>query len=191
MQQIWLAFALISSIVSSRQPFAVQFVKEVSGRAVTICLDGRKVETTFAGKLGFRDRYHEWTSVCAAVRKPIVTGQYTAFRARNSTSVGKNIAKAGNIVAHCFDAARTPDQCAGLQVAVWEALEDGGVRPNFLGGRFQVKANEAILANAAMYYAAIVEEKSATYLESANGKSQSQLSTGGIKPTPPKPPVDK
>jgi len=150
-------------------------VTEVSGRHVTICLDGRKVETTFAGKLGFRDRRNEWTSVCGAVRVPIMKGQYTTFRALDSRSVGRNISKAGNIVGNCFSAARTPDQCAGLQIAVWEALEDGGDRPNFFGGHFQVRADNAVLNIAQEYYATIAQDKGATYLESAGNHTQSQF----------------
>lgn len=166
-------------------PIPVQFVAEVSGKTVTVCLDGRKVEKTFAGKLGFRDRNHAWTSVCAAVRKPIVGGQFTYFKVRDSREARNNVPKAGNIVATYFDSARTPEQCAGLQIAVWEALEDGGQRPNFLGGRFQVHADPEVISNATLYYAAIVNEKSAVYLESASGKSQSQLSTPGKDPLPP------
>jgi hypothetical protein len=185
--QIWLAFTVIAHAAAPHMPVAVQFVAQVSGKTVAICIDGGRVHKTFAGKLGFRDKNHAWTSVCAAVRKPIVTGQYTGFRVRDSRRANANVPKAGNIVARFFDEAKTPAQCAGLQLAVWEALEDGGRTPNFSAGRFQAQSDPEVMDYGLTYYTAIAEEKSAVYLESASGKSQSQLSSPGKDAIPPRP----
>lgn len=128
---VWVTLSLAFAALASPQPFAIQFELAVSGRTVTVCIDGRSVETTFAGKLGFRDANHEWQSVCADVRSPVSGGQIYRVQNFSSTLYGGNVARAGNIVAKYFYAAQTPDQCAGLQIAVWKALEDGTDEPDF------------------------------------------------------------
>jgi len=158
------------------QPFRVRFAKSLTGRSVTVWIDG-KIENTFAGKLGFQEENTSWQSVCAAVKRPIVAGQFFGLRAARSEQVGGNIAKAGNIVAHYFTTARTADQCAGLQLAVWEAIEDGNASPDFLGGHFQVKTTPAVMAYALAYYKGGVDNPGkATYLIATNTE-QDQLTT--------------
>ena len=158
------------------EPIKVLFAQSGLGRNVTVIVDGR-AKTTFAGKLRFREQHRSWQSVCAEVRKPISTGQIFQVRPVNSQKVGGNISLAGNIVAKHFDAARTPDQCAALQLAVWEAVEDGGKTPNFQQGRFRAVASPAVLHHAEEFYQAINEAKDAAYLETAQGGGQGQLSS--------------
>lgn len=91
-----------------------------------------------------------------------------------STYIG-NIRKAGNIVAKYFNEAQTPEQCAGLQIAVWEALEDGGSSPDFFSGKFQVQADPASIVYAEHYYTAVNTPGQATMLQSTSGMAQSQI----------------
>lgn len=163
---IYLSAALLSS---APKPFAVQFAESVAGREVTVCIDGSTVETTFAGKLGFRDANHSWVSVCADVRSPVRQGQYFAMTAMKSTDVGGRITLAGNIVARYFNEATSADQCAGLQLAVWKAVEDGTDEPNFLSGHFQAKASYAVLAYAQQYYSALHTPGTAVFLLAGAG----------------------
>jgi hypothetical protein len=165
----WLLFPFAVAASSSAGPreFPVQFAKAVTGREVTVCIDGWKVETTFAGKLGFRDATHSWQSVCADLRSPVSTGQFFTVQLLNSQAVGGNVARAGNIVANCFKSAQTPEQCAGLQIAVWKALEDGDDQPNFRSGHFQVNASPAIMIWAQQYYTTINQPGVAIYLQTA------------------------
>jgi len=150
--QIWLILVAAAHIAAAWQPFDAQFVRSGMGREVTICLDGQKVERTFAGKMGFRDVSGTWWSVCADVRSPVSHGHISTMQPANSLKLGGNIAKAGSIVARCFKDAQTADQCAGLQVAVWKAIEDGPDVPDFNSGRFQVRASSAIIGYAQQYY---------------------------------------
>jgi hypothetical protein len=175
----WLAFAVYSASLSGQQAFPVRFAHAEIGRNVRICLDGRTFESAFAGKLRFQDETHSWLSVCADVRSPITEGQFFAVKARGSADLGGNLTKAGNIVARWFSAARTPDQCAGLQIAVWEAIEDGDARPDFLGGRFQVIASPAVMAYAQSYYQSIGQSGNATYLQTTAGAGGGQTGGGG------------
>jgi hypothetical protein len=177
MIQVWLTLAVAADLIFAWQPVDVQYVEGATGRPVTVCIDGRYVESTFAGKLVFRDRERSWQSVCAAVRKPIVNGQIFQVRPMRTTKAGGNIARAGNIAARYFDSARTPDQCAGLQLAIWEAIEDGGSQPDFAAGHFRVRATPAALAYAAKYFAASETEGEAIILQTGNTGGQDQIST--------------
>src|SRR3954469_7268018 len=100
MHQLIFAFVFFASLFP--QPFRVQYVQGASGQSVQVLIDGRHVETTFAGKLGFRDGKRSWTSVCADLRSPIANGQYFPVRALKSSEAGGRIARAGNIVAKYF-----------------------------------------------------------------------------------------
>jgi hypothetical protein len=178
MLQIWLALAMFFHQNAPAQPVAVQFARSMTGRNVQVCIDGWEVKTTFAGKLGFRDKTSSWQSVCGAVRSPVAQGQTYAVLPQKSSKVGGNIALAGRIVAKYFKLAQSPDQCAALQLAVWEAVEDGGPHANFGGGRFMAKASGAVLGLAQEMYQAIEEQGDALYLQAGgqgSGGGQSQF----------------
>jgi hypothetical protein len=179
MNQVMLAAALVAGALPQSQPFKVQFVRGAVGQAVQVSIDGGHVKTTFAGKLGFRDGTRSWTSVCAAVRSPISNGQYFAVRALPSSKVGGTVALAGNIVAKHFDSATTADQCAGLQLAVWEAIEDGGDHADFSRGHFQARATRNAMAYAVKYYEAIAEKGEAAFLQTGQGGGSGDDSDGG------------
>lgn len=177
-----IAISMAAQMAAQWQPFPVQFAASVTGETVTVCLDCRKVETTFAGKLGFRDRAGaQQLSVCVNVRGPISIGQSFWVKPMMTQRAGGHYALAGNIVAKDFSRARSQAQCAGLQLAVWEAIEDGGRYPDFGGGRFMVQASPAALAWAAEYYQDIATEGNALFLFEGNGDGQSQMMGSPIK----------
>ncbi len=138
----------------------VTFGSSGTGKSVQVVLDGR-VEPTYAGKLRFETDKGTWESVCADVKSPIFTGQSFPVKPESSIRHGGNIAKAGRIVAKYFNSARTPEQCAGLQIAVWTAIEDGSKKPDFVAGRFHVEADPVSLKYAAKYYQAANEKSPA------------------------------
>jgi hypothetical protein len=170
MKKIIVALLIGATTMAVADQVTVQFARGVMGRNVRLCIDG-KIETTFAGKLGFRDQYSSWTSVCANVRAPITNGQYFGVELHNSAKAPANYVKAGNIVAKAFNEAQTPDQCAGLQLAVWEAIEDGQDQPDFLGGHFQ--APPSVIAYAQHYYGTYINVPgSANLIWATLGQSQ-------------------
>lgn len=175
MNQIALAFAVLANAAAPSPPIQVQYATFTGGRTVVLCIDGRRVERVTAGKMGFVDPNGSWTSVCGDVRSPVIKGQYFTVRARRTSMVGGNVAKAGNIVAKFFKQAQSLDQCAGLQLAVWEAMEDGGSRPDFLGGRFQAQGSAEVLGFAAQYYRAVTEPGNALFLQTTGQGGQSQV----------------
>jgi hypothetical protein len=177
MNSVTLAIAGLLAAASSPRPVEVQFVQGTTGRTVTIMIDGRQTRTTFAGKLGFRERNRSWQSVCGNVRAPMTNGSFFRLKPLSSKQVGGRIALAGNIVAKYFASARTADQCAGLQLAVWEAVEDGGDHADFSTGQFRAAAPAAAMDYAQDFYEAITDAKEAAYLESQDSGGQDQFST--------------
>ncbi len=162
--------------------FTVQFNHGEIGQNVTVCIDNDLVETSFAGKLRFFDGKRSWMSLCADVRSPIRNGQTFSITLRRTDSLGLGYKMAGSIVYHCFEAARTEAQCAGLQLAVWEAIEDGGDQPDFTSGHFRVRADATVLAYATAYYGAAFSGGSAFLLQTSGaqgGASQGDGSPGG------------
>lgn len=168
------ALALAATVALANDTMVVRFARALHGRNVTVCLDGTHVKTAFAGKLGFQSETSSWATVCAAVRKPITNGQFANIKPRYTDEIGGNMAKAGNIVAKYFNEAKSDDECAALQIAVWEAIEDGGSKANFQGGKFQVLADPGVLALAQGMYGAADQGGSAALLQAGNG-TQDQI----------------
>lgn len=181
MKRIVMSILLMSSTLALSDGYVMQFVRSVCGKNVTVMIDG-KVEVTFAGKMGFRGPNSSWLSVCGDIRTPVCEGQFCEFAPRDTSAVGGNMAKAGNIVAKYFNAAKTREQCAGLQIAVWEALEYGDAALANPNGCFQVQADQATLAYAEKYYSAADDSGHATCLGSPNRAFQTQV-------TPDNPPT--
>lgn len=178
MISVGIALALGAQVAATWRPFTVQFVGHVRGENVQIRLDGRTVKRTFAGKLAIRDRRTTVYSVCGNVRGPVGNGQFFNVKPMKSSSDSR-LALAGSIVTNCFEVARTDAQCAGLQLAVWEAMEDGGRSADFQGGRFQANGSKEALAWAEAFYD---EQKAgeALFLWTGDGGGQSQFLPGLI-----------
>jgi hypothetical protein len=157
-----------------QDPFPVRFLGTDFGRSVTVRLDGRFVESTWAGRLTFADQNRRWWSYCANPRAPITPGMDFPMLARSSWSLGGNRRLAGNIIAHCFGKANSADACAALQLAVWEAIEDGGPTANFSAGRFAVQASGNLQQMAAQFYDSGEIDGNAIFLQ-AGGGGQDQL----------------
>ena len=175
MTHIYIAFAVVTGLSYPSQPVQFQFLGHASGSVVRICLDRKKVKQTFAGKLALRTQGRTVTSVCGDVRTPLRTKQVFWARIQPTTRFGHRERLAGSIVATHFHLAKSDQQCAGLQLAVWEALEDGGTSPDFRSGRFQAEAADDVMLYAAQYYQVQRATKIATVIESPGKVAQSQL----------------
>jgi hypothetical protein len=134
----------------------IQYVGPVSGEMITIQIDGR-TEQSWAGKLQFQDENgRQWSSYCADLRSPIMEGQGYGVNIIAATKGGGNVPLAGKIVSLGFNKARTAAQCAGLQIAVWEALEYGR---HAIGNRSNLKvdANPETMNYAHQFYLAALQ----------------------------------
>ena len=156
------------------QPFKIQFVRSITGMNVEVLLDGQHLKTSSAGRLYIRSATNSAGSYCGDIRSPMRSGQYFSVVQRNSKDVGGNIAKAGNIVAAGFHKARTNAECAALQLAIWEAVEDGGKLPDFSSGHFAARAPSNVLALAAEFYEAVSTPGKAILLQTG-GDGQDQF----------------
>ena len=172
----FLAAFIVAATVADSVPHtqSVQYTNSTLGRTVTVCIDGQKVETTFAGRLAFRDQTHGWFSYCADVRSPVHTGQTYSVRVQNTTKMSSNVRRAGNIVSRYFYSAKTADECAAIQLAVWEAIEDGGQEADFTAGAFQTRASVPVLTLAQQMYQGGSQDGNAVLLV-AGGAGQSQI----------------
>ncbi|HSI72801.1 MAG TPA: hypothetical protein VK934_06450 [Fimbriimonas sp.] len=158
------------------QPFPVKFARELSGRGVLVSVNGAAPHAGFAGKLAMQAQNGRTVaSVCANPGAPVVMGQVFPVRRLSSRWIGGRIAGAGNIVSKYFMQAQTADQCAALQLAVWEAVSDGGPLPDFEGGRFQAGSTDTIMELAAQFYDAFGEPGDAIFLQTGEGGGQDQL----------------
>lgn len=176
MSSICVLVGMAAQVFGPAQPIEVQFAQSLNGQMVRVMIDGRQTKTTFAGKLGFRDAHRAWQSLCAEVRRPIQARQHFLVRPASSLKLGGNVALAGNIVAKHFYGAKTAEQCAGLQLAVWEAMEDGGKFADFASGRFRAMATQSALDYGQEFYEAIYEAKEAAFLQAGDDGGQSQIS---------------
>jgi hypothetical protein len=173
-----LALAVASTFVQLNTPptFPVQYATELRGQQVIVSIDGRNPHATFAGKLGFRDRQNvNAIAVCCDVRSPIRAKQAYMVQVLGTSKFGGNVTMAGNIVAKYFNSATSPDQCAGLQLAIWEAIEDGGAQADFSSGRFQALGNDNVMQHAAGYYQAVADPGNAVLLRTTTNNGQSQM----------------
>ncbi len=175
MKTVALGLAFLSAQYGTLEPMKVQFNQALMGKAVVIMIDGH-VKQSFAGKMSMRNANSSWHSVCADVRTPIANGQYFDTHPIDSAKLGGKIEMAGNIVAAYFYEATSPAQAAGLQLAVWEALEDGGKTPDFNDGAFQAPgADPIVLTYAQTYYGAVQKRGHAAFLRGEPDLAQSQL----------------
>lgn len=156
-------------------PVWVQYAQTGAGRTVIVRLDGQRTKSTHAGVLGFVDANSRWLSVCGDVRAPVRRGQRFQVRPFECREVGGNVGRAGSIVAKYLRQVRTADECAGLQLAVWEAIEDGGSRADFASGRFRAQAPDAALQYARQFYESGSQAADALYLQAGDGGGQSQI----------------
>ena len=158
----------------------IRYVRSDIGTTVTISLDGGRDQPEYAGKLGFQQGNRAWQSVCANVRSPM-GGAAFPVKLLSSSKFGGNVAKAGNIVSACFNYAHTPAQCAGLQVAVWKALEDGTTQADFSSGHLRVSASPDVMSYARQYYKASGKKGEAVYLQTCDTKPGGQDQLAPVK----------
>lgn len=173
----FVAAALGAVAISSATPYDVKFKGTDLGKSVSITFFG-STKNVFAGKLRFQamPAGAQFLTVCADLAHSIYGGQIYKVENKFSAASPLGVQKAGNIVADKFAGANTADKAAALQVAVWEALYDGGSAPSFTSGNFCLNgASSSFKSLAASYYSAISKSGNALYLKTTTNTGQSQL----------------
>lgn len=148
--------------------------------------------SVFAGKLNFSNPGNTlglgelFQTVCVDLDHTL-NGNSFPVDLIDSNVQGGGIKLAGNIVKAFFAAAGSSNNnCAALQLAVWEAVYDGaddiannGAAPDWSHGEFKTSASATIKAQAATYFAAITTPGGAYYLkpnpQTTHGQGQMTL----------------
>lgn len=174
------ALTALSTVLAANAlatPFDMKFVRVDQGQGVSLTFDSN-VMSVFAGKLQFQNQSNgnKFLTVCADLTRPISPGQSYNVDPQFSALSTPAVKRAGNIVAANFFGANTNFKAAALQVAVWEALYDGGSSPSFTGGRFCLNgASQNLTSQATEYYQAICNTGNALHYKTTTNCGQSQL----------------
>lgn len=120
---------------------------------ITVLTDSPK--TVKAGALNFTNGSSTLTTYCADARSPL-DGAFHGYSSMTvDTTAASGLAIAGRIVGQGIGTATNADKQAGLQLAIWSALYDGGANFNANGANFKVQnVSNSILNYAASYYSA-------------------------------------
>lgn len=145
----------------------ITFLNVDCGQSVNITYNSN-ARGVFAGKLKFHNNVsnQDMLTVCCDLDNTISGGQTYNCNAFNSSGVGGGITLAGNIVGGGFISASSNEDCAALQLAVWEATYDGvgnGGVADFTNGIFGADISGSLLTAATGYYALTGVPGSATY----------------------------
>lgn len=150
---------------------------------VKVSLYGGHSSTVDAGVLKFKDSTTHTTlfTVCADLGS-ILNGSSHSYSISSTNPLGTTgIDLAGKIVASFLSSAVTANEQAGLQLAVWAAIYNGGTSLN-LNGTFKASNyNSATASYAQTYYAAVNNNfGSATYYRTSANGGQSQLAPQAV-----------
>ncbi len=149
-----LVFALLLGAIANFAMANLTFVNTGAGQVVNITYNSSSRDV-FAGKLNFMKGSSSLQLVCGDLDHFISGGQSWNCSEVIASAVSVAMGKAGSIVGQGFAGAISNDDCAGLQLAVWETVYDygtNGLTPDFSNGNFKTNAGGSVLAAANSYY---------------------------------------
>ncbi len=150
----------------------------------SISVNGSSFNTVMAGQLNFTDGTNSIDTYCADAASLLSgSGFFSYVPSTVDLSGASNLSLAGRIAANSFATATTADQQAGLQLAIWSAIYDGG--PNFdaNGANFKVTGVNANALNFANTYFTLNTDPGdqvVTYFGSNANGAQSQLTVAPV-----------
>ncbi len=154
----------------------------------TVTHDGHS-ENVYVGFLNFKDAANnKYVSVCADIDSPLGNNAVTYSTLTTNHVADSRIQAAGHIVGVFFQtglnadtsySSSAADMQAGLQLAVWSTLYNGGSTFNASGPHFQVTgaSTKALGYANSFYQAGIGTQGFATYFRSSANGAQSQLTS--------------
>lgn len=151
-----LLVALVATAVSSSaMAIDLKFTGTTLSNAesVKISVNGSSFKSVFAGELKFSTSGGSLSTYCVDALSPLGSSakSYTVSELVQTSSTG--LGRAASILANHQASAITAAQQAGLQLAIWEALYDGGSTFNANSAGFKVTgASSAALSFASTYY---------------------------------------
>lgn len=149
------------------------------GKSVT--LSGAYNGSVFAGQLHFSDaKFGNLTTYCVDLFNQIRTGMTYPVVLKDSTTAESGYKRAGNIVAAAAGQAKSADAAAGLQLAVWKTLYDGG-STNWSTGKVRVQASGSVMNYANKFLCYSSQLGKANFYQTTTCVGQSQM---GAVPEP-------
>lgn len=119
-----------------------------------INVSGVRNGLVFAGRLNFVDSdAGSVKTYCVDLLKGFGPGAKWHVTTLDSATQSLRLQEAGNIIAAASVLAKTNDQAAGLQLAVWDVLYNGGSKLDLTTGSFRATANASALGYAEQYFA--------------------------------------
>jgi hypothetical protein len=119
----------------------------------SISVNGSSFTNVYAGQINFTSSTGSLSSYCADALSFLNNGSHSYTVSQLTLTPDTNIGKAGTILANNQAGALTAAQQAGLQLAVWEAIYDGGTTFDANGASFKAKnVSDEILGYASQYY---------------------------------------
>ncbi len=146
-------------------------------QTASISVNGSSFTSVYAGQLNFATGSSTLGTYCADALSFLNGSSHTYSETNLALTSATNLGIAGTILANSQGSALTAAQQAGLQLAIWEALYDGGSSFN-AGGNFSVSgASAETLGYASQYYSSycVTPTNCVTYFGTNQSGGQSQM----------------
>lgn len=146
-------------------------------QTASISVNGSSFTSVYAGQLTFSSSSGSLSTYCADALSFLNSSAHTYTQSSLTLTPDTNLGKAGTILANSQASALTAAQQAGLQLAIWEALYDGGTSFDATG-KFAVNgASAEALGYASQYYASycVTPSNCVTSFSTSQSGGQSQM----------------
>lgn len=147
-------------------------------KTASISVNGGAFSSVYAGQLNFSSANGTLSSYCADALSPLNSAKNPYAVSSLNLDIQTNLGKAGTIISNSQASALTAAQQAGLQLAVWEAIYDGGTTFDANSACFRAtNVSDEILGYASQYYGTYCNTPSngVTYFATNQPGGQSQL----------------
>jgi len=144
----------------------------------SISVNGSSFSSVYAGQINFTSSSGSLSTYCADALSRLNGASNSYAVSQLDLSQNTNLGKAGTILANNQAGATSAAQQAGLQLAVWEAIYDGGATFDASNAGFKAKnVSSEILGFASQYYAtySTTPTNSVTYFGTNQAGGQSQM----------------
>jgi hypothetical protein len=144
----------------------------------SISVNGSSFRSVYAGQINFSSSNGSLSTYCGEALATLNGASNRYDVSQLTLTPNTNLGKAGTILANNQAGAITAAQQAGLQLAVWEAIYDGGATFDASNAGFKAKnVSSEILGFASQYYATFstTPTNSVTFFGSTGAGGQSQM----------------
>ena len=150
-KRILLGAGLVTACVAA-QASTFQFVSKDLGDYIQVY--GVRDGLVFAGSLNFKDSAAgNLKTYCVDLIHGFGPGNTFNATTLDSATQSARLKEAGNIIAAGAGSVKTNDQAAGLQLAVWNVLYNGGDKLDLSHGAFRATASASALGYAEQFFA--------------------------------------